>query len=473
MLGNSLSLLGAKVVTHEKVRKGVYKITNLREKEEVKCPHVDQIRTLAFHHHSAKGPIYARSLQRKLLANEEFCLQLDAHSRLADGWDEGLQQQWRATHNEFGVISTVPPFATDFDKLKPGAPMEAKVPRQCALHFQDNGVPNYDAFMKSPDKLTYMYDVSEPLLSHGWSAAFSFAKCHLEEAAPYDPFLYFAKPIEQFGRYARMWTRGYDVYTPTRNYVFHNYDVQTNGHGNDEWFKRQKDRFRNMAIDRTKLFLEMPLSEEPENIEADRANLGIYGLGQRRSLEQLQQFTNIQFAEKKGNAKSDGICTGHTLVQFDAAISPVANLKHNTATKLDMHPLFPLRTKPVFPTSNVASADAVGDLSLDTENLEIAVENPDSEGKPDSDGASVKVGMNLISPIRANSRTAVGAELMEQTNLPPPSILFVLWIVGLIMWFFAFSANTTKDSKEWGAKMRASTKKKARKPRKTKIVKDV
>jgi hypothetical protein len=51
-------------------------------------------------------------------------------------------------------------------------------------------------------------DLEKPLLSHGWSAAFSFAKCHFEESVPHDPFAPWAKPIEQFPSYARLWTRG-------------------------------------------------------------------------------------------------------------------------------------------------------------------------------------------------------------------------------------------------------------------------
>lgn len=51
-------------------------------------------------------------------------------------------------------------------------------------------------------------DLEKPLLSHSWSAAYSFSKCHLEESVPYDPFSHYAMPVEQFVRYARMWTRG-------------------------------------------------------------------------------------------------------------------------------------------------------------------------------------------------------------------------------------------------------------------------
>jgi hypothetical protein len=52
-------------------------------------------------------------------------------------------------------------------------------------------------------------DLEQPLLSVGWSAAFSFAKCHLEETTPSDNYAPYAMPVEQFSRFARFWTRGY------------------------------------------------------------------------------------------------------------------------------------------------------------------------------------------------------------------------------------------------------------------------
>jgi len=46
-------------------------------------------------------------------------------------------------------------------------------------------------------------DLDRPLLGHTWSSAFSFAKCHLEESAPYDPFSPYIMGAEQFPRYVR------------------------------------------------------------------------------------------------------------------------------------------------------------------------------------------------------------------------------------------------------------------------------
>jgi hypothetical protein len=52
-------------------------------------------------------------------------------------------------------------------------------------------------------------NLQKPLLSHAWSAGFSFSKCHLEESAPYDPFTPYVVGVEPFARFARFWTRGY------------------------------------------------------------------------------------------------------------------------------------------------------------------------------------------------------------------------------------------------------------------------
>lgn len=46
-------------------------------------------------------------------------------------------------------------------------------------------------------------DLDKPLLANTWSSAFSFAKCHLEESVPYDPFSPYIMGGEQFPRFVR------------------------------------------------------------------------------------------------------------------------------------------------------------------------------------------------------------------------------------------------------------------------------
>ena len=84
----------------------------------------------------------ARSMVRKVLGNEEFCMQIDAHTEFVPQWDELAKSEWKNTYNEFGVISNVP---ADKDELLMNGvedPNKIKeVPRQCGIHFMDNGFP--------------------------------------------------------------------------------------------------------------------------------------------------------------------------------------------------------------------------------------------------------------------------------------------------------------------------------------------
>jgi len=81
----------------------------------------------------------------------------------------------------------------------------------------------------------------------------------------------------------------YDVYTPTQNIVYHNYQPNSDGHGPMEWLKPRFERFRRAALNRVRSYLELPRGLEGYNL----ANLGIYGLGKRRSLHQLAEFCRI------------------------------------------------------------------------------------------------------------------------------------------------------------------------------------
>ena len=40
------------------------------------------------------------------------------------------------------------------------------------------------------------------------------SKCHAHRKTPYDPNLPHVFDGDEFAKYARLWTRGYDVYTP-------------------------------------------------------------------------------------------------------------------------------------------------------------------------------------------------------------------------------------------------------------------
>lgn len=84
----------------------------------------------------------------------------------------------------------------------------------------------------------------------------------------------------------------YDVYTPTQNIVYHNFQPNPDGHGTMEWLKPRYERFRQDALKRVRSMLELPDGLPDFN----HANLGIYGLGKRRTLEQLSKFVKIDMS---------------------------------------------------------------------------------------------------------------------------------------------------------------------------------
>lgn len=73
-----------------------------------KCPRQDQVRIIQLTHNVGRGPNFARYMQESLLQNEEFCLQIDAHSDFAPHWDSLLTSMWGSVQNEFAVLSSTP-----------------------------------------------------------------------------------------------------------------------------------------------------------------------------------------------------------------------------------------------------------------------------------------------------------------------------------------------------------------------------
>lgn len=306
--------------------------------------------------------------------------------------------------------------------------------------------------------------LQQPLLSYAPSSQFTFAKCHLETNVPHDPFAAQLLQTEHFPRYARMWTRGYDVYTPSANIV---YSESVNlhplhhkvGHGIDgerKW--PPNDSERHAAHIRMKVLLgihhgigvnEASLlggtagggsngagSSIGGKISTARANLGIYGVGRRRTLAQLLEFTGIALpvndaSEKHGNEGHS--CTNLEWVPYDASISPRANLFDGSgkADDLDLEPIFPLRSLP----------DAI------------------VNGEYDHFGSPKRM---LEFSNRESSSTSSGVSY---------SFVFLLWIGGLYIWYALFLGNT--KNKKGGRKKMRSTKRKDKQPLAERTIKDV
>ena len=156
----------------------------------------------------------------------------------------------------------------------------------------------------------------------------------LEIKTPYDPNFQFFTSGDDFSKYARLWTRGYDVYTPNRNLVAHDSqnkmfpvvaaaykgskkdDINT-----QEWVDNgMTDLYRDDTKENAKNRLDVLFGKNKE-VNADSiSTLTRYGLGLKRSLDQFFQFTGI---DTRSNVVFDDRCNQLQWVPYTFDKDPV------------------------------------------------------------------------------------------------------------------------------------------------------
>jgi len=265
------------------------------KRHEGECPFSSQIAMKRFSAAEAKGPTWARAQDRDMIPESaSFCLRTDSHMAFAEGWDVKQIRQWVSARNEFAVLST---YVADASQIVEGG-VEVnvngkwEVPHLCSIVWQDGHVRNMQA--KAARNL------KRPKLTTLWAAGLSFAKCHAERAAPYDPKTPYVFWGEEFARTARFFTHGYDIYTPDRTIIAHDYKHTQGDPSHFKWNGKGGPRLRQNATVRSQRdasdkriwsLLGMPGGDPT-------MDLGDYGLGSVRTLDQLKHFTGIELSNR-------------------------------------------------------------------------------------------------------------------------------------------------------------------------------
>jgi len=235
----------------------------------------------------------------------EYCMQTDSHMDFNQDFDIGLIDMFHRTENDYAVLSTyvAPMEQTDTDP--------ASVPHLCMVKFTTTW-RNWGT--KSCDNL-----LRPKLTNIPWGAGLSFEKCHADLNVPYDPFLPNVFDGEELSRGFRFYTHGYDVYTPDKVLVTHDYHGHQSNPNVHSWGHRNPLE---------KIELEDGMSIFMADIEKMRASVGVkgvkrlnllmgiekkekfprysstvtnnrYGLGKRRTIEQAIEFSGFDPVKKK------------------------------------------------------------------------------------------------------------------------------------------------------------------------------
>jgi len=135
--------------------------------------------------------------------------QTDSHMDFSDNWDVDLVDMFHLTQNDYAVLST---YVTDITANNQDP---INVPHLCMVQFTSS-IRNWGT--KECKFLT------KPKLTNAmWGAGLSFHRCHAELNVPVDPYLDNVFDGEEGSRGIRFFTHGYDVYTPHRVLVTHDY----------------------------------------------------------------------------------------------------------------------------------------------------------------------------------------------------------------------------------------------------------
>lgn len=238
-----------------------------------------------FHHYfTSRGAGWARHQVEQHYQDEDFFLQIDSHCRFTADWDsamiamlEGLRPQ-----SPFPVLSSYPP------GYIPGEDEQRKdfVSRLIFNSFTNNGVVSLTSTQ---------FDAASPQRCGYLAAGFVFADGHFVKRVANDPQIFFMG--EEIAMAARAWTHGYDIWTPHQVLLWHYYgrnaapkvwgdhntDAKEQGLIEQAWWERDR-------ISTQRVLSLLNACDAPDN-------LGQWGLGDKRSLQEFQQRIGIDFRE--------------------------------------------------------------------------------------------------------------------------------------------------------------------------------
>ncbi|KAF1334872.1 C transferase, partial [Globisporangium splendens] len=243
-----------------------------------------QVRMQFVDYRSAAGPCVARAGVQKLWNGEDFYLQIDSHMRFRAGWDVFLLDQLQLCASSKPILTTYP--------LGYALPNNVSSDRRptllCASAFDENGI-----LRQASKTLAAISPV--PLPSSFWAAGFAFSSSKVISEVPYDDSLRFLFFGEEVSMSARLWTSGWDFFTPGESIIYH------------LWTRSYRRVFQEIEVSETtawrtasqryvkSLLLGGDNNQEPTGSRS----AGTYSLGSERSLEAYQQRIGVNFAKQE------------------------------------------------------------------------------------------------------------------------------------------------------------------------------
>lgn len=246
--------------------------------EEENCKDVRRwegnIRRVKFDFREAKGPTYARWWAAMLYKNEDVFLQVDSHTKFVKGWDTKVINMLRRAPSQKPVISTYP------NEYSQYGDQEAGLPVMCKSKFNDDGLLSFEAVLKPKDHKMQKI----PFCSAGF--LLMPGKALLE--VPFDKNLVHLFVGEEILYSARLWTSGYDFFSPDEHIAYHHY------------VRHDKPKFWGDIPDYKDAQRET--NEKVRRLLNGEEVPGLLGMGKERTLAAYWEYVGVDWKNKVSNS---------------------------------------------------------------------------------------------------------------------------------------------------------------------------
>lgn len=244
------------------------------------------------------GPYMARYLGTKFYGGEQYYLQIDSHSEFVQNWDKKLIKMVVDAPAAKPVISTYPPGQDHKWRDSIGW-------RLCNAGFATSDI-EHKIVRLGTSKTMDKKQPDIPKYAPFAAAGFFFAPAGFLSEVPFDPFLPWIFMGEEISISVRLWTSGYDIFSPTINVLNHYY---VRRHYPKFWesvnrfFKRPvHNQIVDIVLERVKSMLGYPESAAPlVKVQSALYNLENWGMGNKRLAKDYFKMVGLNFETKSVN----------------------------------------------------------------------------------------------------------------------------------------------------------------------------
>jgi hypothetical protein len=250
---------------------------------------VPNLSLTTMHPSEARGAGYARSIAMKSYNNQEYFLQIDSHTLFEKDWDlmciDEHNKAKNVANNDKIILSSFPaPFTIEpdgsiffikNDKRKPAHATKQKPLFTRRNNWTAQRVEFSDRQKKYPEESTTVL------------AGFIFTTGNIVNEVPYDPDISFFG--EELCFAVRSWTRGWNIYSPSKVILYHFYLRPE--------YKKVWDAENFKTVSWKHLEAK---SWEKQKIILCGIESGIYGVGSVRTLEDYEKITGVNFKNVYG-----------------------------------------------------------------------------------------------------------------------------------------------------------------------------